>query len=285
MTLPTVAVVTDSAAAIPYRLQMRYGIRVIPMHISINNDVFTEGKDISPPKVVAALLSGATVRTFEPPTSEIARVYRSCVHAGFRQIVSIHVSSKIHKVFAHAQEAAQSIEAPVTVIDSGTVTMAEGWIVLAAAAVAQAGGDVASVIQVAHDTIATSRLLFTVDTLDFVHQDGQVSGVIRALSNVTHIRPILTIKDGSVSMSGRTRHTGPAREQVRTTMQDYAKTLKRPAVSVALVGASAIEAGLGVETVGMMIEDSPGASLTAHAGPGTYAVAVADMPYQFGLDV
>ncbi|MBN2176532.1 MAG: DegV family EDD domain-containing protein [Demequinaceae bacterium] len=281
MAQPTVAVVTDSASALPHAFQAKYDIRVVPMHIAIDEEVFTEGVNISPPKVVAAQLLGSKVRTFEPPVAEFSHAYQGCIKAGYREIVSIHVSCKIHKVYAHAQEAARTMGTPVTVIDSGTVTMAEGWVVLAAAAVAKAGGDAEDVVRAAREAMETSRLLFTVETLDYVHQDGRVSGAIRLLSNATHMRPILTIKDGDIALAGRERQTGPAREKVRTMMQDYAKTLARPVVSVALVGGSALEEGLGIDTPGLMIEDSPGASLTAHAGPGTYAVAVADMPLEF----
>jgi DegV family protein with EDD domain len=281
MGAPTVAVVTDSASAIPYGLQAKYDIHIVPMHIAIDEEIFTEGVNISPPRVVAALLLGSKVRTFEPPVSEFSRVYQACAQEGFQEVVSIHVSSKIHKVSTHAEEAARTTGIPVTVVDSGTVTMAEGWVVLAAAAVAKSGGDRDAVVQAAREAMLTSRLLFTVETLDYVHRDGRVSGPIRTISNVTHMRPLLTTKDGDIALSGRERQTGPAREKVRAIMQDYAKTLARPAVSVALVGASALEAGLGIETSGLMIEDSPGASLTAHAGPGTYTVAVADMPREF----
>jgi hypothetical protein len=49
-------------------------------------------------------------------------------------------------------------------------------------------------------------------------------------------------------------------------------------VSVTLVGGNALQLGLGITTPGPMIETSPGASLSAHSGPGTYLVAAADMP-------
>jgi DegV family protein with EDD domain len=280
-----VAIVTDSAAAVPHALQAKYGIRVIPMHISIGQEVFSEGVNISPPRVVGALLAGSKVHTYEPPVAEIARAYQECADAGARYVVSIHVSSKVHKVVQSAEEAAKSSPIPVTVIDSGTIAMAEGWIVLAAAAVAHLGSDADAVAEAARTTAESTRTSFTVDTLEYLHRDGRVPGIIKSLSNTLHMRPILEIQDGDIALVDRIRQTEPARHKVRSTMQDYAKTLTRPAVAVALVGASALEHDLGVETTGFMIEESPGASLTAHAGPGTYIVAAADMPAEFMLEL
>lgn len=284
MTRQPVAVVTDSASAIPYSLLNEYGIRVIPLHLAIDQELFSEGVNISPPRVVAALLAGSRVRTFEPPAAEFSRIYRACADAGTREVVSIHASGKILKVIEAARDAAESSPIPVTVVDSTTIALAQGWIVLAAAAVAHSGGNAEAVADAARRTAETSRLVFTVDTMEYLHRDGRVPAVIKALSNTLHMRPILAIKDGDIALVDRVRHTEAAREQVRSMMREYAATLARPAVAVALIGGSALENGLGVETTGLMIEESPGASLTAHAGPGTYVVAAADMPQEFVLE-
>jgi fatty acid-binding protein DegV len=86
-------VVTDSAAALPSALQSRYEIVVIPLMLEIDGAVFTEGVNISPPRVVAALLGGARVRVLEPPSGEIGRIYRGLAADGADHIVSVHVSA------------------------------------------------------------------------------------------------------------------------------------------------------------------------------------------------
>ena len=276
---------TDSADAFPHSLQAKYGIRIVPLHLAIGDEIYIAGVNISPPRVVAALMAGSKVRAFEPPISEFARVYEECAEAGAEEIVSIHVSSKIHKLYAHALEAAAHSPIPVTVIDSGTLAMAEGFVVLAAAAVAHLGGTAGEAADAARRTAASSRLYFTVETMDYLHRDGQVPALIKNLSNTLHVRPILTLKDGEISLVARQRETGPARAQVRKMIQDYVKTLTRPAVAVALAGGSAREEGLGIDGPGFSIEASPGATLTAHAGPGTYVAAAADMPTEFMLEL
>ncbi len=276
-----VAVVTDSATALPSSVQAKYDVRVIPLHLTIDDEVFSEGVNISPPKVVGALLDKKVVTIFDPPAAEFARVYRDLAHAGVRHIVSIHVSSKMQKVVAHALEAAAQSPVPVTVIDSQSVSMGTGFAVMAAAARAAEDESPERVAEAARTTAASSRVMMTVETMEYVHRDGQVPGAIRAVADTLHVRPILTIKDGAIARAGGARNTKPARDEVRRTIEAYIATLARPAVSVALAGGSAIEAGLGVATGGMMIETSPGASLTAHTGPGTYVVCAANLPPDF----
>ena len=271
-------VITDSAAALPSALQSKYDIIVIPLMLEIDGAAFTEGVNISPPRVVAALLGGARVRVLEPPSGEIGRIYRRLAADGADHIVSVHVSGAIHAIVDHAREAAGHAPIPVDVIDTRTIGMGLGFAALAAGAQTLAGHRPEAASAAARATAASSKVLMTVETLEYAHRDGQVPGAIRAISDTLHMRPMLELKDGLIVRTGGTRNTEPARQEVKRRMEEYVATLPRPVVSIALVGGSALEAGLGIRTPGPMIEASPGASLSAHAGPGTYIVAAANMP-------
>jgi hypothetical protein len=182
--------------------------------------------------VVAALLAGARVRVLEPPAGEVGRIYRLLASDGAEHIVSVHVSGSIHSLVAHAREAAAHASIPVSVVDTRSVGMGEGFAALAAAA----GG-------------------------------SGPRGRCRRCRG-----------DGAIVRTGGMRNTAPARDEVKRRMEAYVATLARPVVSVALGGGSAIESGLGISTPSPMIVASPGASLSAHAGPGTYIVSAANLP-------
>ncbi len=278
MTRSGTVVVTDSAAALPSALQSKYEIVVIPLMLEIDGSVFTEGVNISPPRVVAALLAGARVRVLEPPSGEIGRIYRRLAADGVERVVSVHVSGAIHSIVEYAREAAGHANIPVDVVDTRSVGMGEGFAVLAAGAQVLAGHGAGAASAAAKATAASSRVLMTVETLEYAHRDGQVPAAIRAVADTLRMRPMLEVKDGLILRTGGTRNTEPARQEVRRRMEEYVATLERPVVSIALVGGGALEAGLGIRTLGPMIEGSPGASLSAHAGPGTYIVSAANMP-------
>ncbi len=273
-----IVVVTDSAAALPSSLQSKYNIVVIPLLLEIDGSVFTEGVNISPPRVVAALLAGSRVRVLEPPSGEIGRIYRQLTADGADHVVSVHVSGAIHSVVDYAREAAGYSSVPVDVVDTRTIGMGLGFAVLAAGAQVIAGHDANAASAAAKATATSSRVMMTVETLEYAHRDGQVPGAVRAVADAFRVRPLLELKDGAIVRTGGARNTEPARQEVKRRMEEYVATLARPVVSIALVGGSALEAGLGITTHGPMIEGSPGASLSAHAGPGTYLVAAADMP-------
>lgn len=273
-----IVIVTDSAAALPSTLQSKYNIVVIPLMLEIDGSVFTEGVNISPPRVVAALLAGSRVRALEPPAGEIGRIYRQLASEGAEHIISVHVSSEIHSVVDYAREAAGFSAVPVDVIDTRTISMGQGFAALAAGAQVVAEHDAGAAAEAARATAASSTVLMTVETLEYAHRDSRVPGAVRAVADTLHMRPLLELKDGKITRVGGARNTEPARQEVKLRIEKYVATLARPVVAVALVGGSALEAGLGITTHGPMMEVSPGASLSAHAGPGTYVVAAADMP-------
>jgi DegV family protein with EDD domain len=277
-----VAVVSDSAASIPYNLQSRLGVVVVPVHVSIDGRAYVEGVNVSSPRVIDALMAGASVSTSEPTPEEFVATYDALARRGAEHVVSVHVASALSKTYESAVTAATSSPIPVTVIDTGTIAMAEGFAALAAAGVAAYDGEAPEVAEAARTVAQTARFAFTVETLDYLRRGGRVSGVVAAIGSVLNIRPVMEIRDGETLIVDRLRGTDRAREAIRSSMEAHAATLRHPVAAVALVGGNAVEAGLGI-TARVQLEASPGASLTAHTGPGTYAVAVADMPSEYFL--
>jgi len=274
-------IVTDSGAAIPTSLQAAYRIVTVPLRITIAGESYIDGVNISPPRIVAALLGGEKVTVHEPSAADFASVYGRLSDAGVGGIVSIHLSHRMHDVVARANEAAAGARVLVRVIDSGTVAMAQGLVALSAAALARDGATLADVERAATRTNGGARLMLTVATMDYLFRDGRVPRVLKSFSNAANMRPLLSVVDGDVKMVARVRGTDAARARVRDEMKEYHASLGRAAVAVSLVGGSAAEAGLAIGAPGSLEECSPGASLTAHAGPGTYAVAVAPMPEEY----
>ena len=107
-----------------------YRIVTVPLRITNAGEHYTEGVNISPPRVVAALLGGEKVVRSEPSAAEFALVYGRLADAGVKNIVSIHLSHRMHDAVANAEEAAVGARALVHVIDSGTVAMAQGFVAL-----------------------------------------------------------------------------------------------------------------------------------------------------------
>src|SRR5918998_4993248 len=154
-----VAVVTDSTAYLPPELVDEYDIEVVPLYVVLAGRSGREGRDIGPSDVAHALsVRRQQVSTSRPSPGDFVAAYRRRLDAGADRLVSIHLSAQLSGTWDAARLAASQVgEHVVTVVDSRSAAMGNGFAVLAAARAAAAGADAAAVTAAARETAAATR--------------------------------------------------------------------------------------------------------------------------------
>ncbi len=279
---PAVVVATDSSSCLPRDLAQEWGVLVAPLQVIIDDNAFDEGSGIAPEAVVDALLAGRRVSTSQPGPAALLSVIEQAASAGATDLVFVSLSGVISGT-AQAMEAA-SASAPlrVTVVDSGTVSLAAGLATLSAAAVARAGGSADDVATEARRACDSSLCLFTVDTLEYLRRGGRVSGTMAALGDALGVKPVLGIIDGGIDQVERVRTSGKARMAVLGRVAGHASSLAHPVVGLmTLAGDDAVSQGASTEIATRgewpVVRATLSAVLAAHGGPGSLAVAVVDV--------
>ena len=117
------------------------------------------------------------------------------------------MSSSISGTYQSAVTAAERFAGliPIRVVDTRSVSMAEGFAVSAAAAIAAGGGTVHDVAVEAIRVAANSHLLAAFNTLDFLDRGGRIGRASAFIGNLLHVKPSLTLEDGVVAAAGRVR--------------------------------------------------------------------------------
>ena len=119
------------------------------------------------------------------------------------------------------------------------------------------------------------KLLFTVDTLEFLTKGGRI-GRARALAgNLLNVRPILTIQDGEVVPLARARGRQKAFADFRKRFEEA--TTDGPGLAVGVAHAEAEEAVEQLRAIVLAsrpqaeikLVTTLGAVVGTHAGPGT----------------
>jgi DegV family protein with EDD domain len=136
--------------------------------------------------------------TSQPSVGDFLEVYEPLVAEG-KDVVSIHIAGGMSGTYESALQAKAALEEKagaerVTVLDSATACGGLGLMVLAAAAVARAGGDHEAVEARAREARAALKVWFAIDTMEFLRRGGRVGAARAWLGSTLKIKPILTVE-------------------------------------------------------------------------------------------
>ncbi|MGD8623621.1 MAG: DegV family protein [Anaerolineae bacterium] len=273
-----VVVVTDSNATLPQHLVQELDIRVVPILLHLNGRAYRDGVDLTPAEFYQLLRSNEHVPTTSAPSvGDFLRVYAAAVQDA-SGVVTIHLPPKLSAVYNTALLASQLVDgAPIRVVDSRSVAMAQGFVVLEAARAAAAGADMEEVIARAEEVAAKVQFFAALETLEYLHRGGRIGSAAALMGSALQIRPILYLDDGQVQSFARPR---TRRQAIRRMLQLMAEGVAGRRVHVAVMHAGASEEAEKLRQQVAARFDCIELYLTeftpvmgAHAGPGLLGIA------------
>ena len=202
-----VRVVTDSTADLPAELVAELGITVIPLQVIFGSESFRDGVDLTAEEFFERLPQEKELpTTSQPSVGEFQQAYEALAENTDR-VLSIHLSAGFSGTVGAAQQAADTLagRCQIEVIDSGTVSMAMGFAVIAAARAAQDGDDLDTCTRIARSVLGRQRLAVALDTLEYLRRGGRIGRATAFLGSLLRLKPILTIRDGGAFPLSRVR--------------------------------------------------------------------------------
>ncbi|ALV44888.1 fatty acid-binding protein DegV [Arthrobacter alpinus] len=285
---PRIAVVTDSAAALPpvwaAEAAAQGLLTVVPMPVIIGQDVYSDDDAELEAHISLALAAGKSVKTSRPSPGQFERAYARAADAGFSAVLSLHISGKLSGTWEAARLAAERSPIPVEVFDTGTVGMGQGVGVKAAVAVALNGGTAEDVLEAATEAVGSTSVYFYVPSLEQLRRGGRISMASSWLGTVLDIKPILGIRDGAVVPLEKVRFAAKAvaRLEALAVAEITSRGASGTQVSVHHFGNEA-QGRTVVESLEAAFPELAASTLTrlpavlaAHAGLGVVVIVVAD---------
>ncbi|GJQ37115.1 MAG: hypothetical protein JETCAE01_31250 [Anaerolineaceae bacterium] len=213
----SIAIVTDSTCDLPQHVIHELGIKVIPLFINIGDKGYLDGVDITR-KDFYTNLPGYTVHptTGTPGTDAFKEAYQTLKDKGYTEILSIHISEKLSATVNVARNAAHEFrQIPVTVRDSGQLSLGTGLQVERASRMAAEGRSMQEIEIALDDLMARTFVAARLDTLEFLRRSGRMNRFIAGIGSLLELKPILTMRNGL-----------PGSERVRTAHKAEARLLK-----------------------------------------------------------
>lgn len=282
------AIVTDSSAAIPpsvLRHPLAVGLRQIPMPVMVDEQIYAEGSEELHHELPFALASNLPVRTSRPSPGVFEETYRELEAAGFARIVSVHISGGLSGTVDAARMAASRVRIPVEVVDSRTTGMALGFMVLEAAVRAGFGLPADGIVDYLRGAGDQSLVMFTVPNLEQLRRGGRISALKGLIGSMLQVKPVLALRDGTISLVERTRSVDAAVDRIAVAAQARAEA-EPCAIAVHGYGnrraVEALAARLQPSSrVPIPVVDFP-AVLAAHLGLGGIGVIVSPLADEAG---
>jgi len=203
----TVKLVTDSLSDITSDMAGALGITVVPLYVRFGEEVYRDRVEMTTEEFYRRLVSEDTLpSTTQPTPNDFAEVYKNLAKET-DEILVIVVSSKLSGTYQSALQAKDLIKEKcrIEIIDSLSVAMSMGLIVIAAAKAVQAGANLDDVADLARRAVPRSHLIAYFDTLKYLAKGGRIGKAQSLLGSVLSVKPILTVKDGEMSPLTRVR--------------------------------------------------------------------------------
>ena len=275
----TVRVVCDSTADLDDAFRDAHGIQVVPLQVIIDDESYRDGVDITPAELYGRMRrDGVSARTSQPTPAEFESVFREITDAG-DAVVCTTISSGLSGTYGSATQAAEALaDRPIRVIDTRSVSVGHYAAVTEAVRVGEAGADLEAVAAAVDRLLPQIRLLFTVETLEYLRRGGRIGGARALLGSMLDVKPILEMENGSIEPVGRVRTYRRAVDSCAEAVERAAKEWGGARVFIAQGDAAEaaaqmkarLEASLPGTEITLLVV---GPVIGAHAGPGAVGVA------------
>jgi DegV family protein with EDD domain len=273
-----IRVVTDSASDLGQTLAAAHDVTVVPLSIRFGTEEFVDGATLSVDQFWSRCAASPTLpETAAPSPGAFQEAFLGAAADGYDGVLCLNLSSGVSATYQSAAAAASAVDdrIPVRAVDSRSLTMGLGLMVLDVAELAASGAGLDELASRVDQLIPRTEVYGVVDTLEHLEKGGRIGGARALLGSLLSIKPVVTLVDGVVEEESKQR----TRARSLRYLADKVKSsgpLSRVAVSngaatdldqfLALLEGVTTDHALEVVDLGPVVG--------THTGPGTVGVSM-----------
>ena len=277
-----IAVITDTGTDTPAEFAREHDVRIVPLRIIFSDgSTYESGVTITPEELVERLPQ--EIPTTSLPSPEVIKATFEKARAdGYTSAVFVSISSGLSATCQTVRMVADELENfPVTVVDTLSIGVAAGTVVIEAVNMIELGvpyGMLASALEtVSHKT----SVWFSVKTLTYLRKGGRISEAVYRIGQVLNIKPVITCdEEGHYVMAKKARGWEKSLDtQVSLAAQkarNYPKVRLAISCSATCEMFDELEAKLRtqIDNVVDVVYSGVSADLLVHTGPDMVGICV-----------
>jgi len=271
-----VRIVTDSAADLSKTICERLNIGMASLIVTSEGHSY-EDTSLDKTEFWQMAESEQGVGNSQPPTGAFRRMFQRIIDEG-HEVLCLTVTSKHSGTYNSAWTAAQEFGDRVSIFDTLSLSLAQGWQAIRAAEMAAAGKTRDDILAMLNSLSNRTRVLIYIDSTDFLRRGGRAAKLmphIERLIKRLNLHPILDVIEGELKLHGVVRSRKKAIARIS---QQIAGMARIEALAVAHIRAEQAAHQLaaelsrltGVARDAIQIGEA-GVVLASHAGKGVVA--------------
>lgn len=199
-----IVISSDSTCDLSRELIDRYNIRILPMGVTLGDNSYRDGVDITPNDLYAYVeKTGQLPKTSAINMAENADYFEELTRDG-SAVIHFTISASMSATYNNARMAAEDFE-DVYVVDAKNLSTGSGLLVLAAAEMAQQGLEAKEIAQKVLELADYVDASFVVDNLEYLAKGGRCSAVAAFGANLLQLKPCISVKNGAMGVSKKYR--------------------------------------------------------------------------------
>lgn len=278
--MSAIRIVTDSTAYLPQEIIGKWALKVVPLKVNFDTEVFSEGVDLSNDEFYERLKHAEKLpTTSQPSVGDFKVAYEELLAGGAEGIISIHIAEGISGTVQSARAAAAEMGgAQISAVNSRVTGPALAMIVIRIAEEIEAGKTLPELTALAEELALSTRIFFVVDTLEYLHKGGRIGGAQAFMGSMLNVKPILSL-DNIIEPVDKARGRAKAvarmiemaREELAGRRAKIAFTHTRNLEAIMQMKDQVVQA-LNCDPVPVIINEI-GPVIGTHIGPGVLSVA------------
>ncbi len=203
-----VKIITDSTADLNAELVQRYDVSIVPLSVSLGEDNYKDGVDITAKEVFEYADRTKTLpKTAAASMGDFEAEFKKWIDLDY-DVVYTGIGSKLSATFMSAKLSVESLpEDRVFLVDSGNLSTGIGLLVAKAGDMAAAGCSAKEIAEKLTEIVPKVKAGFVVDTVEYLYMGGRCSAVESFMAGMLKLRPRLAVKNGAIISDKKYRGT------------------------------------------------------------------------------
>lgn len=270
-------IITDSTSDLPLDFVEENKIHIVPLNIHLQDSLYKDGVDIQPSELYYRLRTEDIFpQTSQPSAGEFMEIYQTLKPDD--EVLVLCLSSELSGTYQSAEMArdmaAEEVDAEIHVVDSRSVSLGLGMQVIHAQKCFAEGKDMAQTLSELAEIRRRMRLIFAVDTLEYLARGGRISQLSKRLGNLLQLKPVLHLEEGRIEVLDKVRTRSKAVQRILEIFYKEASQAQQVVILHIDAPTEGQQLAQKVQEYyhGPLLLAQCGAVIGSHAGPGTVGI-------------